>query len=54
VEGDLADVLADPAEICRHRLASDALWQQLVRDRSAQPPDQEAIVRVHKQAAACR
>jgi len=54
VEGDLADVLTDPAEICRHRLASDALWQQLVRDRSAQPPDQEAIVRVHKQAAACR
>ncbi len=54
VEGDLGDVLTDPTEQCRYHRASDALWQQLVHEGSAAPPDNDAIALVHKQAAACR
>jgi len=54
VQGDLADVLGDPKDACSHRLASDALWQQLATEGSAPPGDHDAIENVHKQAAACR
>ena len=54
VLGDLADVLVDPKDVCSHRLASDALWQQLATDGGAPPGDRPAIDRVHRQAAACR
>ena len=52
-EGDLGDLVADLAEACRLHLASDAIWQQLVRAGSASPQDKDSIELVHKQAAAC-
>ncbi len=54
VQGDLANVLTDKQDACGHRLASDALWQQLLADGGAPPGDHVAIEQVHKQAAACR
>ncbi|HTA66612.1 MAG TPA: protein kinase [Xanthomonadaceae bacterium] len=53
VQADLAEVLADPQDACRHRLISDALWQQLVTEGSAPPSDHDSLTRVHKAAAAC-
>jgi tetratricopeptide (TPR) repeat protein/predicted Ser/Thr protein kinase len=54
VQADLADVLDDPQDACRHRLISDALWQQLVSEGSAPPSDLPSRERLHKKAQACR
>jgi len=52
--GDLASQEPDHAASCRDWIASDALWQALVKEAGASPSDASDIAAVHKSAAACR
>lgn len=56
---DVAQVLGDlaaeeePAQSCRHWIASDTAWQSLVSENKIAPTDQADVAKVHKHAADC-